>query len=630
MPTPDGHHDLHTTPGGALVRHVADAPDTPGVYRFDDADGAALYVGKATSLARRLREHTSGGGHTPQTASLPSRAATVTWVVCATGHEALLLENEMISQLRPPLNSRGVDDTSAPTVAVTVDDVPRLRRSRARRAAHADPRRERHLGPFSTPRAADDALAALQRVFKVRSCTDATYQHHQRLGRPCLLGQIDKCAAPCTGADTPEDHQRRAAQLLRFADGDHRPVLDELRARMDAAAADHRYEVAARTRDQLHAAEQLASTQRVIARSDVNADAVAVHSDGLTAAVAVHRLRRGRLVGTHTHVIELGDHNDTGHALTEFLVRYASDRGADLPAELLVDQPPSDPHTAAAARARRGGPVAVRVPRRADKRAAVDLAADNARAALHRHKLTRSRDPDWRRAALADLAHHLDLAAPPWRIEAFDVSTLHGHHTTAAMVVLHDGQPARSQYRRFTVRGRAAHDDPAAVRHAVARRLRRHADEADLPATQRRFTPLPGLLLVDGGCTQARAAAEAASDAGVDVAVAGLAKRLEELHLPTGEVLRLPRTSDALRVLQHARDEAHRFALQHHRTRRGRAAAASYLDTIPGVGPTLRTRLLHQFGSVDALRRADVDDLTAVTGVGQRRAAAILDALTAE
>ncbi len=607
-------------------------PTEPGCYLWKDRHGRVLYVGKAKSLRARLASYFGAwSGLGQRTRAMLEAAADVEWIVCASEVEALHLEYNLIKRHLPRYNVRYTDDKSYPYLAVTVgEDVPRA-------MVRRNPRRDgtRYFGPYAHAYAIRETLDLLQRVFPVRTCSDGVYERHERLGRPCLLHHIGRCAAPCTGEISVAGHRALVDELVGFLAGDTDATLAELEERMREEAEALNFEAAARLRDQLAAVRTALAKQQMVTGREESFDAVGVHEDHLEAAFQAFFVRRGRVVGRKGWTVDKVEDLDTAALVGRFLAELGMERGADLPREVLVPVLPEDAEAVEGLLTElRGGPVHVRVPQRGDKRAFLDTVSGNAREAFTQHKLSRARDFTARSQALHELGEALGMEEAPLRIECYDISTLQGTSSVASMVVLEDGLPRKSEYRRFRIKGVEGQDDVAMMREVITRRFRKLLEEAERPAVDdegnpRKFAYPPNLVLLDGGKGQLSAAGEALAELGVSgVALASLAKRLEEVFLPgRDEPVVLPRGSEALHLLQRVRDEAHRFAVTYHRTLRDKAMTASELDDVPGVGPTRRRALLDRFGSLSAIRRAGPAELAEVDGISDALAGRIYDHL---
>ena len=604
-------------------------PTSPGVYRFRDHEGRVLYVGKARSLRSRLNSYFADFTSLhPRTQSMLTAASSVDWVVVATEVEALALEFTWIKEYDPRFNVKYRDDKSYPYLAVSVaEEFPRA-------AVVREPRRKgtRYFGPFAHAWAIRETLDELSKVFGVRTCRDGVYKTAAQLGRPCLLGYIDKCSAPCVGRIDAPAYRERVDDMCRFLAGNTRPFVRQLEVAMKDAAEREEYEEAARVRDRLGALRRALERNAVVLDDGTDADVIALHDEALEIGVQVFHVRTGRLVGERGFVVEKAEDLPLSGYLERVVQRlYVERDGMDIdsarpPREILVSCAPEDSETLIAwLGERRGGPVAMRVPQRGDKRALMDTANANAVGVLARHRLKRSSDLTARSEALSELQEYLQLAEAPLRIECIDVSTLQGSDTVASLVVFEDGLPRKREYRSFLVRTPGA-DDLMAVREVVQRRFTHRMDDDE---GRRTFAYPPGLLVIDGGAPQVAAAQQALTDVGAgDIPVIGLAKRLEEVWPPDGDdPIILPRTSEALYLLQRVRDEAHRTAVALHRRRRSARHRRSALDDVPGLGDVKAKALLRHFGSVRAVAQADEAELREVPGIGPVLASTIRRAL---
>jgi excinuclease ABC subunit C len=591
-------------------------PDAPGSYQFADADGRVIYVGKAKSLRSRLSSYFQNPASlAPRTAQMVAAAETVTWVEVRNELEALMLEYSLIKAHQPRFNIRLRDDKSYPLLAVTVsDEWPRAMVMRGTRSKGV-----RYFGPYASAHAIRQTLDLLLRTFPVRTCSDAKLRRHERLGKPCLLYHIEKCAGPCVGAVTPEDYQRLVDDLIGFLDGDTQPVVDRLTREMEAAAAELDFEQAARLRDRIESVGKVVERQQMVVDRDDDLDVIGMAGDDLESAVQVLYVRRGRVVGHKGFVVDNVEELDEAGTVARVVGElYADDPPQGVPREVLVPSEPADHDVLEAFLAeRRGSRVRIRVPQRGDKRALADLVGHNAADEFARHRLRRASDHNSRARALNELQQALGLATAPLRIECFDMSHLGGTDYVGSMVVLEDGAPRPPEYRRFKVRTVEGSDDVAAMGEVLTRRFEAYLRDRALPPDERgRFAYPPQLLLVDGGLPQLGAAVRVLDELGLtdDIPVAALAKRFEEVYRPgSSEPLRIARGSEALYLLQRVRDEAHRFAITYHRTLRGKRMTRSALDDIPGLGPARRKRLVAAFGGVNAVKaasRADFDSLS--------------------
>ena len=618
-------------------------PDEPGVYRFRDEHGRVIYVGKAKSLRSRLSSYFQDIGNLhPRTQTMVRTASAVDWVVVGTEVEALQLEYSWIKEYDPRFNVRYRDDKSYPWLAVTLDeDFPRLQVMRG-----AKRKGVRYFGPYAHAWAIRETLDLLLRVFPARTCSNGVFRRAGQIGRPCLLGYIDKCSAPCVGRVDEDEHRRIVEDFCDFMAGQTQRFLRRLQQDMTAAARAQEYERAARLRDDIRALERAIEKQAVVLGDGTDADVVAFAEDQLEAAVQVFYVRGGRVRGQRGWVVDKVEDVGVDGLVEQFLSQAYLDEGSEVPREVLVPAlPPDADAVTELLEMVRGARVTIRVPQRGDKRALLDTVQRNAQESFQRHRLRRASDLTARSVALQEIQDALDLDEAPLRIECFDVSNLQGTDVVASMVVFEDGLPRKSEYRRFQIRGVEGQDDVASIREAVGRRFRRWTEErartGEVDVSEgpplvdpdtgkaRRFAYPPNLVVVDGGPAQVAAAAYALAEAGADeVALCGLAKRLEEVWLPDrDEPVIMPRTSEALYLLQRVRDEAHRFAIAYHRQKRSRSMTASALDGVPGLGETRRKALLRQFGSVKRLRAATAEEISTVPGIGPATAEAVCAAL---
>lgn len=622
-------------------------PESPGVYRFRDGTGRVIYVGKAKSLRSRLNSYFADPwGLHDRTRQMVTTAESVDWVTVGTEVEALQLEYTWIKQYDPRFNVRYRDDKSYPYLAVTLDEeYPRLQVMRG-----AKRKGVRYFGPYSHAWAIRETLDLLLRVFPARTCSAGVFKRAGQVGRPCLLGYIGKCSAPCVGTVSAEAHRGIVDNFCEFMAGRTDTMVRRLEREMTEASEQLEFERAARLRDDVAALRRAMEKQTVVLGDGTDADVVAFADDPLEAAVQVFHVRDGRVRGQRGWVVEKTEELTTGDLVHHFCTQvYGGEQGeADVPRELLVPELPADAEALADwLSTRRGSRVSLRVPQRGDKKTLLETVGRNAKDALARHKLKRAGDLTTRGKALDEISEALGMRTSPLRIECFDVSQIQGTDVVASMVVFEDGLPRKSEYRRFIVRG--ATDDLSAMSEVLRRRFARYLDaraetgelgeetasDPDRPGIDpntgrpRKFAYPPQLVVVDGGAPQVAAAAQALAELGIDdVALCGLAKRLEEVWLPDDDYpVILPRTSEGLYLLQRVRDEAHRFAITFHRQRRSKRMTESALDTVPGLGEVRRKALLRHFGSLKRLSAATVEEIVEVPGVGRRTAEAILAAL---
>jgi excinuclease ABC subunit C len=662
-------------------------PDEPGVYKFRDERRRVIYVGKAKSLRQRLNSYFGAAVDLhPRTRQMVVSAASVEWTVVSTEVEALQLEYNWIKEFDPRFNVRYRDDKSYPSLAVTLyEEFPRLQVMRG-----AKRKGVRYFGPYAHAWAIRETLDLLLRVFPARTCSAGVFKRAGQVGRPCLLGYIDKCSAPCVGRVTAEEHRRIVDDFCDFMAGKTDQMIRRLEREMAVASAAQEFERAARIRDDIGALRRAMEKQAVVLGDGTDADVVAFAEDGLEAAVQVFHVRGGRVRGQRGWVVDKVEDVTTADLVEQFVTQvYGGDDldsyAEEVPREVLVPVlPPEVDVLAEWLSRRRGARVSLRVPQRGDKRALMETVARNAAQAFAQHKLKRASDLTARSRALAEIQDALGLDEAPLRIECFDVSHVHGTNVVASMVAFEDGLPRKSEYRRFAIRGNgrpaptgseedgghgadvqgadgqgadgqgadghgAGGDggDTAWIHEAVRRRMSRYLDERmdtgeegedaegaagpidPQTGRPRKFAYPPNLLVVDGGAPQVAAAARALDELGIDnVALCGLAKRLEEVWLPGEDApVILPRSSEGLYLLQRVRDEAHRFAITYHRQKRSRSMTASVLDGVPGLGESRRRTLLTRFGSLKRLRAATVEDVMSVPGFGRRTAEAVVAAL---
>ncbi len=602
-------------------------PDQPGAYLFRDADGRVVYVGKARSLRKRLASYWGKPLH-PRTEAMTLAAATVEWIVASTEVDALMLEYNLIKEHRPRFNIRYRDDKSYPYLALTVGE----RWPRAQVLRGLKRKNVRYFGPFGHAYAIRETLDALTRVFPVRTCSNAFFDQRARARRPCLYYDIGRCSGPCvpeTTGVTEASYRADVEALADFMAGNERPVLARLEREMREAAERREYELAAKLRDQLAAARRAMETQEMVLGQPEDLDVVGLAEDDLEAAFQVFFVRRGRVMGRKGWVVDRVEELDRPQLVASFVRELYMERD-EVPPRILVPDLPEDADVLEVWLAeRRGSRVALGVPERGAKRKLMETVTQNAREHFQRHKLRRASDFGARSRALAELGSALELGQAPLRIECFDISNLGPTDKVGSMVVFEDGLPKRQDYRRFEIKGVPGQDDLASMEEMLRRRFARLRSEADgSEPRSRRFAYPPALLVVDGGRGQLAVASKVLADAGLRIPAIGLAKRLEEVYFPDRpDPLLIARGSEALFVLQHLRDEAHRFAIAYPRQKRARRALASPLDEIPGVGPTRKRALLKRFGSLARLSRASAEEIAETPGVGPELARAVHERL---
>ncbi|MFF4340151.1 excinuclease ABC subunit UvrC [Kitasatospora sp. NPDC001540] len=616
-------------------------PTSPGVYKFRDAHGRVIYVGKAKSLRQRLSSYFQDVANLhPRTATMVTTAASVEWTVVSTEVEALQLEYSWIKEFDPRFNVKYRDDKSYPELAVTLDEeFPRVQ---VMRGAHK--KGVRYFGPYGHAWAIRETVDLLLRVFPVRTCSNGVFKRAQQVGRPCLLGYIGKCAAPCVGRVTAAEHRELAEEFCDFMAGRTGGHLRRVEQEMQRAAAEMEYEKAARLRDDLGALQRAMEKNAVVLADGTDADLLALAEDELEAAVQIFHVRGGRVRGQRGWVTDKVEDVDTAGLVEHALQQLYGEGSEQVPREVLVPAlPDAAVHEWLAAL--RGAQVDLRVPQRGDKKDLMETVQRNAQQALALHKTKRASDLTTRSRALQEIADALELDSVPLRIECFDISHLQGEDVVASMVVFEDGLARKSEYRRFQIRSFEGQDDVRSMHEVITRRFRRYLQEreqtgewavpeedgalTDENGRPKRFAYPPQLLVVDGGQPQVAAAVRALGELGIDdVAVCGLAKRLEEVWLPgQDDPVVLPRSSEGLYLLQRVRDEAHRFAITYQRAKRAKRLTAGELDSVPGLGETRRRALLKHFGSLKKLRAATVDELCEVPGIGRRTAETVAAAL---
>ncbi|MFD7401238.1 excinuclease ABC subunit UvrC [Streptomyces sp. NPDC059866] len=633
-------------------------PDSPGVYRFRDEHRRVIYVGKAKSLRQRLANYFQDlAGLHPRTRSMVTTAASVEWTVVSTEVEALQLEYSWIKEFDPRFNVKYRDDKSYPYLAVTMnEEFPRVQVMRGHKKKGV-----RYFGPYAHAWAIRDTVDLLLRVFPVRTCSTGVFKNAARTGRPCLLGYIGKCSAPCVGRVDAEEHRGLAEEFCDFMTGRTGTYLRRLEKQMAEAAEELEYERAARLRDDIEALKKAMEKNAVVLADATDADLIAVAEDELEAAVQIFHVRGGRVRGQRGWVTDKVEEITTGalveHALQQL---YGEESGDAVPKEVLVPALP-DPVEPVQEwlTGRRRSIVSLRIPQRGDKKALMETVQRNAQQALVLHKTKRASDLTTRSRALEEIADALELDSAPLRIECYDISHLQGDDVVASMVVFEDGLQRKSEYRRFQIKGFRGQDDVRSMHEVITRRFRRYLAEkektgewaegepdltngtADAAGNgtptafteddgrPKRFAYPPQLVVVDGGKPQVMAAKRALDELGIDdIAVCGLAKRLEEVWLPDDDdPVVLPRTSEGLYLLQRVRDEAHRFAITYQRTKRAKRFRSSPLDDVPGLGETRKQALIKHFGSVKKLRSATIDQICEVPGIGRKTAETIAVAL---
>ncbi len=603
-------------------------PDTPGSYQFKDAQGRVIYVGKAKNLRSRLSNYFQNPANLPaRTAQMVATAETVEWIQVRNDVDALMLEYSLIKRYQPRFNIRLKDDKSYPFLAVTLDDEwPRAMVMRGTKRKGV-----RYFGPYGHAYAIRETLDLLLRTFPIRTCSDNKLGRHQKLGRPCLLFHIEKCSGPCVGEIDRPAYDQLVAELIDFLDGDTDAIVGRLETEMRQAADELEFERAARLRDRLEAVRKAIAKQQMVVDKAEDVDVIGLDDDELEAAVQVFFVRRGRVVGRKGFVIDKVEDVSPGELVDSVLEGlYYDPPPMGVPKQVLVPVDSADPDLYQRwLGEQRGSRVTIRVPQRGDKRALLETVTRNASEEFTRHRLRRAADHNTRAKALNELQEALGLPAAPLRIECYDMSHIQGSDYVGSMVVLEDGLPAKSQYRRFKIKGDQGNDDFAAMEQVLTRRLTNYLIERERPASERgRFAYPPQLLLVDGGKGQLSVAERVVAELGLtdEIPLASLAKRFEEVYVPgQAEPVRIPRQSEALYLLQRVRDEAHRFAITYHRELRGKRMTRSVLDDIAGLGPVRQKRLVKELGGVGAVKQASLDQLLALPWLPDAVAAAVYD-----
>ena len=590
----------------------SEIPDHPGAYLFRDKHGRVIYVGKAKSLRSRVSSYFSTGLH-PRTQAMVDTARSVDWILTESEVAALMLEYSLIKEHRPRFNVKLVDDKSYPFLAITRShEWPRAMVMRGRKRKGNE-----YFGPYAHTYAIRKTLDQLLRTFPVRTCSNAMLERQKAQGRPCLLFHIEKCSGPCIGEVTPEDYRTMVDGLAAFLSGDTEGVLADLEQAMWEAAEREEFELAARYRDRQEDVRRAMLRQEVVTERAENFDLIAHHGDELETAFQVLNVRRGRVVGERSTIVDRVEELSDPELMARIVRELYGD--SEPPREVLVSLMPDEAALLEDWLADlRGTNVSLRVPQRGAKRRLMETASMNAAEAFGRHRLSRQKDHNARAKALRSLQEVLGLADPPLRIEAYDISTLQGTNTVSSMVVLEDGLPRRSDYRRFKIRTVAGQDDFASMEETIARRFKAYLKEMEKPvAEQGKFSYPPSLVVIDGGAGQLGRAVKVLDDLGLDIPAIGLAKKMEEVYPPgRPEPIQIPRDAEALYLLQQVRDEAHRFAITYHRQLRSKSMVDSVLDGVSGIGPKRKKDLLRHFGSLKKIRAATEQDLSEVVPSG--------------
>jgi excinuclease ABC subunit C len=609
-------------------------PTDPGVYRFFDKDEKVIYVGKAKNIKNRLNSY-FGSNLQIKTRKMVNTAVRVDWTLVKTEVEALQLEFTWIKQYNPDFNVQFKDDKAYPHLAIDLNsEFPRLFISRSKKIPGV-----RYFGPYSHTWALRSTFETLIKIYPVRTCSESNFQSAVRSKRQCLLGDIGKCAAPCVNWVSPDEHRKLANDLVNFIEKSPDEISTRIENEMKAAATAEEFEKAAKLRDQLEAVNKaFESTDRFL-NENIDADVLAIHEEITHAALSQFVITAGRITGSRSWIVDRANLIEDEGIISAMLGKiYAENKP---PSEILVDHLPEDSKVHQEwLSEQRGTNVALIEPQRGEKLELVQMVKRNAHQSLIQYLSKRANDAAVSGSALAEIAEQLELAELPLRIECFDISNIQGTSMVASMVVFEDGQPKKSDYRRFSISDEAGFDDTRAMHHVITRRFKRYLEEKDIDIAEAtsqggqrpRFAYPPQLVVVDGGKPQVNAAAKALQELGItDVALCGLAKRLEEVWLPNNsEPIIFPRHSEALYLLQKLRDEAHRFALNFHRSKRSKVMLESLLDEVAGLGEIRRKSLLTHFGSVTALKAATVDELAIVPGIGKKMAKTIFDQINSQ
>ena len=592
-------------------------PETPGSYQFLDANGQVLYVGKAKNLRHRVNSYFGKKSNiAPRTIQMLNEAAQVEWIQVNNELESLLLEFNLIKQHRPRFNIDLKDDKSYPYLSISLDkEWPRAAVVRERKRKGS-----RYFGPYAQAGAIRDTLDLLIRSFPVRTCSDSKLREHQRNGKPCLLFHIEKCCGPCVNEVTKDEYTTIVNDLMRVVGGDTKEIQSRLDAQMGEASNNLEYEAAARFRDQLKSVRQVAAKQQIVGNEDEQFDVVVFSGDELQVAVQVFYVRHGKVVGRKGSIMDRVEELNSAEVLNEIISsHYRNELTYGIPRNILVEELPAEAELLSEwLSSEKNGKVQFRIPERGGKKELLRTVSLNAEEEFLRYRMKRANDHNSRSKALNELQLALDLPNAPLRIECFDMSHLQGTDYVGSMVVLEDGIPNPSAYRRFKIKDVHGNDDYAAMEEVLTRRLKAFLKEEDAPVEERssKFAYPPQLLLVDGGRGQLGVAIRVVEELGLKerIPVAALAKRLEEVFLPGhAQSVLLPRTSEALYLLQRIRDESHRFAIEYHRKLRSKRMTGSVLDGVPGFGAERRKRLIKELGSVKAIQKATKEDLKSIS-----------------
>ena len=612
----------------------AEIPEEPGVYRFYNDKEKVIYVGKAKNLKNRLSSY-FGSNLAQKTYRMVHEAVRVDWTIVKTELEALALEFSWIKQYHPTYNVQFKDDKSYPYLAISIEDeYPRIFITRKEKRPGL-----KYFGPYTNAWALRNTYEVLLKVFPVRSCSAGNFQRAQKSKRQCLLGDIGKCAAPCVGWVTPDEHRQIAVKLNEFMESGMEDLLPTMRSEMELAASREEFERAARLRDQIESFEKAQRSTQGNLSDDLDGDFISIHEEGFHAAGSIFMVRRGSIKGSRSWIVDQERTLEGEDQWASLLFSIYGDGTTDISSTIHINQEPADLESLTAwLTSVAGHKVVVKVPQRGEKVELLETVERNAHYALIQFLSKRANDAAVSGKALIELEEVLELPRTPLRIECFDISNISGTTVVASMVVFEDGIAKKSEYRRFIIDTTEATDDTRAMHQVITRRLKRFLADRDVDQSEvkdsggrlSKFSYPPQLIVVDGGAPQVAAAARALQELGItDIALCGLAKRLEEVWLPHNhDPLILPRTSEGMYLLQRIRDEAHRFAITFHRSRRSKVMLESVLDEIEQLGHIRRAALLDRFGSVSAIRKASIAEIAATPGIGEKIASIIWNHLS--
>ena len=609
-------------------------PTDPGVYRFYDATGTVIYVGKARNLKNRLNSY-FGSNLTEKTYRMVHKAIRVDWTIVNTEVEALQLEFTWIKSYNPEFNVQFKDDKSYPYLAVAINEkFPKVYVSRQKKLKGT-----KYFGPFAHTWALRSTFDTLQKIYPVRSCSDGNFERAVKSKRQCLLGDIGKCSAPCVGWISEDDHKDLATKLVKYLDSNPADIEVQIEKEMAQASANEEFEKAGKLRDQLHAISKSNEIMGTSLSPNFTADVIGIHEETTHCAASLFSVRNGRIVGSRSWIIDMANVLEGEELIGATLSKIYLDN--EIPKEILIDRESDEIAEFEAWLAQLSGhKVSIAHPIRGEKAEIIAVVKRNAHQSLIQYLSKRANDAAVSGAALEEIAQALDMPELPLRIECFDISNIQGKHMVASMVVFEDGQAKKNEYRRFAIDDESNFDDTRAMHHVLTRRLKRYLAEKDIDlneiattgGSRPKFAYAPQLIVVDGGQPQVAAAARVLAELGIEnITLVGLAKRLEEVWLPDNkDPVIFPRHSEALYLLQRVRDEAHRFAITFHRSKRSQVMLESLLDDIPSLGEVRRKALLDHFGSVTAIRSATLEQIATIPGIGTKTAQIIIDGISRE